>query len=145
MLRTLTIGKLSLADPFEIVGMADGILGRSLAGRLVSPYLMVVEAKRRIEAIDPIPQLYGQLLAAAYVNWQAIAQEPQEIFGCYTIADSWTFLRAEINQIGSDRPHLLVKYSREYTEKTEVATILKILKAIVSRKPIRSSEYRTSG
>ncbi|MCP2728699.1 hypothetical protein [Limnofasciculus baicalensis] len=47
---------------FSISGIADGVLGKSVAGRLEAPYLVVVEAKRGIEAVDPIPQLYGELL-----------------------------------------------------------------------------------
>jgi hypothetical protein len=38
--------------------------------RLVAP-LLVVEAKQGIEGTDPIPQLYGEMLAAAWLNWQA--------------------------------------------------------------------------
>ena len=117
---------------FEIFGVADGALGRSIAGRLISPYLVVVETKRGIEA-DPIPQLYGQMLAAAYLNWKSDAQAVQEIFGCYTIADSWTFLRGEVSQFEADRPMLKVEYSREYSEKYDAEIILKILKQTVDR------------
>jgi hypothetical protein len=118
---------------FDISGIADGAIGQSIAGRLISPYLVVVETKRGIEGADPIPQLYGQLLAAAYLNWKADAQDPQEIFGCYTIADSWTFLRGEVSQFESDRPMLKVEYSREYSEKYDAEPILRILKQIVNR------------
>lgn len=118
---------------FDISGIADGAIGQSIAGRLISPYLVVVETKRGIEGADPIPQLYGQLLAAAYLNWKADHQDPQEIFGCYTIADSWTFLRGEVSQFETECPMLKVEYSREYSEKYDAELILKILKQIVGR------------
>jgi hypothetical protein len=123
---------LSTAFPnFDIAGIIDGVLGKSVAGRLTSPYLVVVEAKRGIEGADPIPQLYGQLLIAAHLNWQTNALEPQEIFGCFTIADNWTFLRAELSAIASSKPRLLLEFSREFSEKYEPYVILKILKRIV--------------
>jgi hypothetical protein len=94
-----------------------------------------------VEAQNPIFQLYGELLAAASMNWRQHPVEPQEIFGCYTIADSWTFLRAEVSQMQSDsptetlrdRPVLSVECTREYNERLETATILKLLKQIVAR------------
>jgi hypothetical protein len=86
-----------------------------------------------VESQDPVPQLYGQLLAAAHINWEQEKKRCQEVFGCYTIADSWTFLRAEVTDIETDLPTLRVEYSREYTEKTEAETILKILKFIVAK------------
>jgi hypothetical protein len=119
---------------FEISGIADGALGRSIAGRLTAPYLVVVETKRGIEGVDPIPQLYGQLLAGAYLNRSANRQDLQEIFGCYTIADSWTFLRGEISQFEAERPMLKVEYSREYSEKYDAELILKILKQVVNQR-----------
>ncbi len=118
---------------FAIDGVADGALGRSLAGRMEAPYLVVIEAKRGVEAQSPIFQLYGQLLAAARLNWLESQQEPQEVFGCYTIADSWTFVRAEVTGMEQEKPTLTVEYSRELTEKVDAEQILKILKGIVGR------------
>ena len=109
------------------------MLGRSLAGRIETPYLIVLEAKSCVEAQSLIFQLYGHLLAAAHLNWENNQQEPQEIFGSYTIADSWTFLRAEVEGLSSDMPSLQVEFSREYTEKIDAVLILKILKGIVAR------------
>ncbi len=57
--------------------------------------------------------------------------EVQEIFGCYTIADVWTFVRAKISEIDSDRPVMVIENSREYSENWEAEMILKILKSIV--------------
>jgi hypothetical protein len=104
-----------------------------VVGRITTPYLVVIETKRGVEAQNPIFQLYGELLAAAWMNWQQNQGEVQEIFGCYTIADSWTFLRAEVSLIKSDRPMLSIECSREYNERLETATILKVLKQIVDR------------
>jgi hypothetical protein len=118
---------------FEIEGIADGAIGKSIAGRMEVPYLVMVETKRGVEGQNPIFQLYGQLLAAARLNWESDHLDPQEIFGCYTIADSWTFVRAEVAQLDSDRPRLQAEYSREYTEKFDAETILKLLKAIIAR------------
>jgi hypothetical protein len=117
---------------FEIEGVVDGVLGRSVAGRLEAPYLTVVETKRGIENQNPLFQLYAQLLAAARLNWELEQCEPQTLFGCYTIADSWTFVRAVVSQLDGDRPHLQVESSKEYTEKTDAEIILRILKGIVS-------------
>jgi hypothetical protein len=118
---------------FDIEGIADGVIGRSVVGRITTPYLVMIETKRGVEAQNPIFQLYGELLAAAWMNWQQNQIEPQEVFGCYTIADSWTFLRAEVSQIQSDRPVLSIECSREYNERLETATILKLLKQIVAQ------------
>jgi hypothetical protein len=118
---------------FDIEGIADGVIGRSVVGRITTPYLVMIETKRGVEAQNPIFQLYGELLAAAWMNWKRNQNPTQEIFGCYTIADSWTFLRAEVSQIQSDRPVLSIECSREYNERPETTTILKLLKKIVDR------------
>jgi hypothetical protein len=73
---------------FQISGIVDGALGKTIAARMVAPFLVVVEAKRGIEGSDPIPQLYGEMLAASRLNWQLDQQEPQAIYGCYTITDT---------------------------------------------------------
>ncbi|MDM8527834.1 hypothetical protein QUF58_06410 [Anaerolineales bacterium HSG24] len=117
----------------ELQGVVDGMLCRSVAGQPEQPYLVVVEAKRGLEAKNPRFQLYGELLAVAHLNWESNAEPSQEIFGCYTIGDSWTFLRAIIQDIDTKRPQLTLESSREYVEKIEAETILKILKLIVMR------------
>lgn len=118
---------------FEIEGIADGVLARYEAGSLTRPYLVVVETKKGVEGQHPVPQLYGQLLAAAHLNWEDNRQPSQEIFGCYTIADTWKLVRAEIDGIDADKPLLRIEDSREYTEKIEAEIILKILKNIVAK------------
>jgi hypothetical protein len=118
---------------FQISGIADGAMGKTIASRVVAPFLVVLEAKRGIEGSDPIPQLYGEMLAAARLNWQINPEKSQRIFGCYTIADTWTFLKGEIHNIDSDRPLLAVEFSQEYTQKYDTATILKLIKSIVQQ------------
>jgi hypothetical protein len=119
---------------FYINGIADGAMGKTIGSRVVAPFLVILEAKRGIEGSDPIPQLYGEMLAAARLNWQINPDtETQKIFGCYTIADTWTFLQGEVRSIDSDRPILSIEYSREYTQKYDANTILKLIKSIVRR------------
>jgi len=123
----------ALYTHFEAEGIADGVLGKSVSGRLDCPYLVVVETKKGIEGQNPIFQLYGQLLAAAHLNWEDNGKDPQEIFGCYTIADIWTFVRAEIEGLNSDQPTMRVETTREYAEQYDAETILKILKWVVTK------------
>ncbi len=116
---------------FEISGVADGVLGKGLAGELEAPYLVVVEAKRGIEAQNPQYQLYGEMLAAAKMNWTMDGQDPQIIFGCYTVADVWTFVRGQVVGIESDKPSLYLESSQEYSGKLESDTVVKILQKVV--------------
>ena len=118
---------------FEIEGIADGVLGKCISGFIETPYLIVIEAKRGLEAQNPVYQLYGQLLVAAHLNWENNPKEPQEIFGCYTIADSWSFIRAEVNGMITDRPTMRIESSRQYAEQYDAEMIAKILKGIVSK------------
>lgn len=119
---------------FELSGIVDGVLGKGLSGEIEAPYLVVVEAKRGIEAQNPQYQLYAEILAAAKMNWELDRQDPQIMFGCYTVADIWTFVKAEVAGMESDRPLLRLEPSREYSEKLEAETILKILKQIVTQR-----------
>ncbi len=118
---------------FCIEGVADGVLGKCTSDMVEEPYLVMVEAKRGLEAQNPIAQVYGQLLVAARQNWETNHQPIQEIFGCYTIADSCTFLRADVGQLDTDQPTLHVEASREFGAKFEALAIVKLLKAIVAR------------
>jgi len=116
---------------FEVNGIIDGVLGQEVAGRLDIPYLVVVEAKRGIGGEDPVPQLYGQLLSAARLNWERHPKSPQIVFGAYTIADTWVFVRAAVSGI-EGQLDLNIEMSQEYSQRYEAAAILKILKYIVS-------------
>lgn len=117
---------------FELHGIVDGILGQCIAGQLELPYLVVLEAKRGLEGQNPQPQVYGQLLATAHLNWEEDKNNLQNMFGCYIIAGTWTFVHATISEIETDYPLVILEHSREYNETTEAETILKILKSIVS-------------
>ena len=116
---------------FALEGVVDGVLGNSITGRLEAPYVVVTEAKRGIEAQNPTAQVYAQLLAAARLNHNGAG--PQEVFGCYTIADAWTFMRAQIDEIDSEQPIMQVETSEEYVAKLEAETIVKILKNFVNQ------------
>lgn len=118
---------------FELEGITDGMLAKCVSGVMEAPYLVVVEAKGGLEAANPVYQLYGQLLAAAHLNWENDQSEIQTMFGCYTVADAWTFVRAEVTGITLDNPSLRVESSRQYTEQYEAETIVKILKGIVAK------------
>lgn len=118
---------------FELEGIADGVLGNALSGTIAAPYLIVVEAKRGLEAQNPQYQLYGSMLAAAWQNQQQTPQEQQPVYGCYTIGDSWTFVYGIVTGFEATMPSLTVLFSREYAERLEATTILRILKSIVQR------------
>lgn len=116
---------------FTVEGLVDGVLGHVFGGMIDAPYLIVVEAKRGLEAQPPQAQLYGTMLAAAWQNQQRQPKTQQEIYGCYTIGDNWTFVHGLVTDINTERPALTIQYSREYAERLEAMTILQILKSIV--------------
>ena len=118
---------------FELAGMADGVLGSSVFGTAGAPYLVVLETKRGIEAKDPRFQLFGEMLAAAWLNWQQGRETAQEIFGCYTLIDHWTFVRGIVQDFEAEQPVMTVELSRDYDETFEAETILQILKFIVAK------------
>lgn len=118
---------------FSLEGVADGVVGRNISGVAESYYLIVIEAKRGLEALDPRVQLYGAMLVAARLNWEGNSEVPQEIFGCYTIADSWTFVHGLVSDFEKDSPTITVASSREYVERGEAETILRILKSITGK------------
>lgn len=118
-------------DDVELRGETDGALARNIDEEAGRPYLVVVEAKRGVAATDPMGQLLGAMLCAARLNDQD-GHPAGEMFGCYTIADVWTFLRGTFDW-SQPKPVMSVLSSREYVEKTEAATILAILGSIVAK------------
>ncbi len=92
---------------------------------------MVAEAKRGIEAQNPQYQLYGERLAAAKMNWTMDGQDTLIIFGCYTVADVWTFVRGQVVGIESDKPSLYLASSQEYSSKSEAEAVVEILQKVV--------------
>src|SRR6266542_1583798 len=118
---------------FVLEGIADGAVGYNISGPTKSFCLIVVEVKREPEEQDPLSQLYGAMLAAAKLNWAQDNRVPQEIYGCYTIADNWIFAHGQVADIEDLRPTMTVALSRAYSEKVEAETILRILKSITSK------------
>jgi hypothetical protein len=114
-------------------GIIDGVVGEGDSGQPTSPHLIVVEGKKGLEGKDPLYQLYGAMLAVAKLNFDDIKQDKQTIYGCYTISDSWTFLRGEVEKLESDKPIFKVETSREFIERFEAEVILGILKAITNK------------
>jgi hypothetical protein len=121
-------------DDVELRGEADGALAASVDEEPAAPYLVVIEAKRGVTATDPMPQLLGAMLCAARLNERS-GRPAEEIFGCYTIADIWTFVRCRLDW-SKPKPVMSVLTSREYAEKTEAAKILAILESIVGKYPV---------
>ena len=67
------------------------------------------------------------------MNGQQNHETVQEIFGCYTICDTWTFAHGSVQAFEADQPVMTIEFSREYVEKIEAETILQILKFIVAK------------
>lgn len=121
-------------------GIIDGVLGYTLAGMLQMPWLVIVEAKKGLENKDPRNQLYGQILAAAFLNQKSQSRSEETtatdtgekvLYGCYTVADDWTFIRGKITDLETARPVMRLAFSREYAGRLEAKTILGILKSII--------------
>jgi hypothetical protein len=120
-------GKLNDA---ELRGEVDGALASSFDEEIELPYFVVVEAKRGVGGTDPVAQLLGAMLCAAQRN-ERDGHPAEEIYGCYTIAAVWTFMRGKLDW-SQPKPSITVLSSREYMEKTEAPTILAILDAILA-------------
>ena len=118
---------------FVLEGIADGAVGYNISGPTKSFCLIVVGVKQEPEEQDPLSQLYGSMLAAAKLNWAQDNRVPQEIYGCYTVADNWIFAHGQVADIENLRPTMTVALSRAYSEKVEAETILRILKSIASK------------
>ena len=118
---------------FELEGEADGALAPSVGGRMRPPYLIVHEAKRGVNAPNPQFQLYGEMLAAAWLNWENNAKPEQEIFGCYTVNDSWAFVRGVVSKIESEKPTLDIEFAPVYNGILQAERIVQILKSIVAK------------
>ncbi|MCP4698908.1 MAG: hypothetical protein GY862_18950 [Gammaproteobacteria bacterium] len=118
---------------FELNGLIDGVVGDCASGTITTPYLVVAEAKRGLEAGNPQYQLYGEMLAAAWLNRQKQADKTQqEIYGCYTVSDTWTFMHGIVSEFDADCPAMTVESSKEYVQRNEAETILHILKHIIN-------------
>ena len=118
---------------FELEGEADGVLAPSLGGRIQPPYLIVHEAKRGLHAPDPLYQLCGEMLAAAWLNWEKASKSEQEVFGCYTVNDSWVFVRGVVSDIEADKPTFTLEFSPDYNGIWDAEQIVQLLKFIVAK------------
>ena len=121
---------------FQLEGVADGALAPAAAGKPRQPYLVVYQAKRGVNAPAPQVQLYGQMLAASRLNWENDAEpskSTQEIFGCYAVSGSWTFVRGIVGDIDTEKPTFTAACSREYHGIFEAETIVRLLKTIVAK------------
>jgi hypothetical protein len=118
----------------ELAGIADGALGSPRDGELVTPFLIVLEAKRGVEGNNPVTQLHAEMLAAACANARAGGQDHARIHGAYTIGATWTFVRADLEGLDGEQPTFTIVSSSEMSEKFEAAAIAKILKSIVAQR-----------
>jgi hypothetical protein len=133
---------LAARDPYsdtELAGIVDGVLAPEgvLAGSPGQPFLLVMEAKRGMEATDPRPPLLGALLAILWTKIALAGTEGRlETFGCFTVGEHWTFVRAEAKaRTEGEIPRLGValSWSREYVERNEADAILHVLRWITRR------------
>jgi hypothetical protein len=126
---------------FELEGEADGALAPTLGGQIRPPYLIVHEAKRGIQAPEPQFQLYGEMLAAAWLTFKRNSEtlaDPasvteQEIFGCYTVNDSWAFVRGAVSDIETEKPTFTIEFSPVYNGLWDAEHIVQLLKFIVAK------------
>lgn len=118
---------------FRLEGEADGALALDIGGKIHPPYLIVQVAKRGINAPELEVQLLGEMLAAAWLNWKKDANPEQEIFGCYTIADGWTFIQGIIGGIETEKPTFTVQLSKRYNGIFEAERIVQLLKTLVAK------------
>ena len=117
---------------FALEGEVDGALAPSVAGRVRPPYLIVHEAKRGLNAPDPLYQLYGEMLAAARINAKRDAAPEQEIFGCYTVNETWAFVRGVVREMESEKPSFAVEFAPAYSGISDAEQIVQLLKFIVA-------------
>jgi hypothetical protein len=133
-IRAFSLVPLAAALPRgELRGEVDGALaGMDIEADAMPPYLLVVEAKRGVEGRSPVAQLLGGLLCAGWHNHQKRPQAEQVLYGAYTVADVWTFLQVTLTELTSEVPRMRIVSSREYAETSEAATIVLLLKSMVS-------------
>ena len=119
---------------FALEGEVDGALAPGIGWRIRPPYLIVHEAKRGLNAPDPLYQLYGEMLAAARINAKQDAAPEQEIFGCYTVNETWVFVRGVVRNMESEKPTFAVSFAPAYSGTLEAEQIVQLLKFIVAEK-----------
>ena len=118
---------------FTLEGEVAGALAPSVGGRIQLPYLQIVhQAKRGINAPNSQFQLYGEILAAAWLNWQSDTKPKQRIFGCYTLIDRWHFARCVVEGIETEKPMLNIEFAPVYNGIADAERIVQLLKFIVA-------------
>jgi hypothetical protein len=123
-------------EPLRLHGIVDGALAADAAGQPVAPFFLVVEAKRALDAVDPLQQLQGAMLTVALQRLEDQPDQAHDVFGCFTIGDAWTFVRGRFARVlvSDGRFEIDAAYypSRELSEHAEADTIAAILKAVVA-------------
>ena len=118
---------------FALEGEVDGALAPATGGRIRPPYFIVHEAKRGLNAPDPLYQLYGEMLAAARINAERESTTEQEVFGCYTVNETWVFVRGIVGDMESEKPTFAVEFGPDYHGTLEAEEIVQLLKFIVAK------------
>lgn len=116
----------------ELQGVVDGALAAGGADAPNWPLLLVIKAKRGTEAANPVHPLYAALLCVGWNQTAKVGAKERVCYGCFTIADTWTFVEARIRGVPG-RPRVQVRSSREYSEKLEAHLILSVLRGIEDR------------
>ncbi len=79
----------------------------------------------------------GALLAVLCSDLARSGGERAESFGCFTVGDIWTFVRAEARVApdlsATPRLGVALSWSREYAERTEADVILRALRYVARR------------
>lgn len=123
-------------EPLRLHGTIDGALAIDAAGQPVAPFFLVVEAKRALDAVDPLPQLQGAMLTVALQRLEDQPDRAHDVYGCFTIGDAWTFVRAHFARAPGADGHQEVRAdyhpSRELSEHAEAEAVAAILKAVVA-------------
>ncbi|MFO0603533.1 MAG: hypothetical protein U0324_10190 [Polyangiales bacterium] len=134
----VTVSARHPTQDLTIAGVIDGAFARDDLGQPSAPYFLVVEAKRGIDASDPLPQVVGAMLAAGMtrLGGGAVARE---VFGAFVVTDKWTFLRGALTMDAAGGLSMEVAPSREYAVRHESLAIVAVMRAIVARGEIAAT------
>ncbi len=116
-----------------ISGVIDGAFASDDLGQPGVPYLLVVEAKRGIDASDPLPQVVGAMLAAGLSGLSPTNGGRKEVFGAFVVTDKWTFLQGTIATDAAGALAMTLAPSREYAVRHESPAIVAVMGAIIER------------
>jgi hypothetical protein len=116
-----------------IAGVIDGAFARDDLGQPGAPYFLVVEAKRGIDASDPLPQVVGAMFAAAMTQLEKRNPATHEMYGAFVVTDKWTFLRGVLAMDVAGTLSMELTPSREYAVRHESPAIVAVMSAIIER------------